>query len=209
MAAHARFQVDEVADTQAAFEEADFWGLQREQVFFLTQGMLPAVDPEGRLLLADRGALALSPDGHGGCFEALSRSGAPGAMVPGPSRQIRATTSRPGPSAPCGRDKARSPRIQADQAETFGPIGPHMRKLALLAAAAALVSVNLASAGTVTARIVEVDPAKRTITLDDKTIMIIGKDVDLTAVTPGQKVIVTANEDDNGFAPATKITPVQ
>ena len=84
-----------------------------------------------------------------------------------------------------------------------------MRKLALLAAAAALVSVNLASAGTVTARIVKVDPAKRTITLDDKTIMIVGKDVDMTAVQPGQKVIVTANEDDNGFAPATAITPVQ
>lgn len=63
-------------DTQAAFEEANYWGLERDQVFFLTQGMLPAVDADGRLLLADKGALALSPDGHGGCFEALSRSGA-------------------------------------------------------------------------------------------------------------------------------------
>ncbi|GJM20248.1 MAG: UDP-N-acetylhexosamine pyrophosphorylase [Planctomycetota bacterium] len=64
------------ADTVAAFEEASYWGLDREQVFFLTQGMLPAVDDQGRMLLAEKGALALSPDGHGGCFEALQRSGA-------------------------------------------------------------------------------------------------------------------------------------
>lgn len=62
--------------TVAAFEEAGFFGLDRGQVFFLVQGMLPAVDPQGRLLLADRDSLFMSPDGHGGSLRALERSGA-------------------------------------------------------------------------------------------------------------------------------------
>ncbi len=62
--------------TVAAFEEAGWFGLERDQVFFLVQGMLPAVDRDGKLLLADRGALSMSPDGHGGCFRALDVSGA-------------------------------------------------------------------------------------------------------------------------------------
>lgn len=64
------------ASTVAAFEEAAWFGLDPEQVRFLTQGMLPAVDREGRLLLAARDSLALSPDGHGGCFAAMQASGA-------------------------------------------------------------------------------------------------------------------------------------
>ena len=62
--------------TVAAFEEAGYFGLDRDQVFFLVQGMLPAVDREGKLLLATRSSLSMSPDGHGGCFRALQLSGA-------------------------------------------------------------------------------------------------------------------------------------
>ncbi|HEX5009606.1 MAG TPA: UTP--glucose-1-phosphate uridylyltransferase, partial [Planctomycetota bacterium] len=62
--------------TVAAFEEAEWFGLDREQVGFVTQGMLPAVDREGRLLLADKGQLFMSPDGHGGSLRALQRGGA-------------------------------------------------------------------------------------------------------------------------------------
>ncbi len=62
--------------TLAAFEEAGYFGLDREQVVFLVQGMLPAVDGQGRLLLAAKGSLFMSPDGHGGCLRALQRSGA-------------------------------------------------------------------------------------------------------------------------------------
>jgi UDP-N-acetylglucosamine/UDP-N-acetylgalactosamine diphosphorylase len=64
------------ASTLAAFEEAEWFGLEREQVGFVTQGMLPAVDREGRLLLADKGSLFMSPDGHGGSLRALQRGGA-------------------------------------------------------------------------------------------------------------------------------------
>lgn len=62
--------------TVAAFEEANWFGLDPEQVMLFQQGMLPAVDADGRVLLADKGQLALSPDGHGGCFRALQVSGA-------------------------------------------------------------------------------------------------------------------------------------
>jgi len=61
--------------TTAFFEEHDRFGLHPDQVRFFTQGMLPAVDREGRMLLSARDSLALSPDGHGGCFGALAAHG--------------------------------------------------------------------------------------------------------------------------------------
>lgn len=64
------------ADTVAAFQEAQWFGLAPEQVMFLTQGTLPAIDHDGRMLLAQKHQLALSPDGHGGCLAALDASGA-------------------------------------------------------------------------------------------------------------------------------------
>ncbi|MHC4846620.1 MAG: UTP--glucose-1-phosphate uridylyltransferase, partial [Planctomycetota bacterium] len=64
------------ASTEQAFEEAEHFGLDPAQVFFLEQGMLPAIDREGRLLLASEGSLSMSPDGHGGSLRALSVSGA-------------------------------------------------------------------------------------------------------------------------------------
>jgi UDP-N-acetylglucosamine/UDP-N-acetylgalactosamine diphosphorylase len=63
------------ASTVAAFEEAAWFGLDPAQVSFLVQGMLPAVDASGRLLLAGPGTLFMSPDGHGGSLRALLRSG--------------------------------------------------------------------------------------------------------------------------------------
>ena len=64
------------ASTRAAFEEAAWFGLEPGQVVFLVQGMLPAIDRQGRLLLATKHALSWSPDGHGGSLRALQRSGA-------------------------------------------------------------------------------------------------------------------------------------
>lgn len=62
-------------ETVAYFEQNDFFGLPRERVRFFTQGFMPAVDGEGKILMADRGEIALSPDGHGGALRALVRSG--------------------------------------------------------------------------------------------------------------------------------------
>ena len=62
-------------DTRRAFERADWFGLGAGTVRFFTQGMLPALSPEGRLLLAEDGGLFWSPDGHGGVIGGLRSSG--------------------------------------------------------------------------------------------------------------------------------------
>ncbi|MGH3004346.1 MAG: UTP--glucose-1-phosphate uridylyltransferase [Gaiellaceae bacterium] len=57
--------------TRAFFAEHDDFGLER--VRFFVQGQLPAVDRlSGKLLLAEKGRLALGPDGHGGVVRALA-----------------------------------------------------------------------------------------------------------------------------------------
>ncbi len=64
------------APTRAYLAERKYFGLPREDVFFLCQSMAPALDFEGQLLLESRGRIAESPNGHGGSFEALADSGA-------------------------------------------------------------------------------------------------------------------------------------
>jgi len=64
------------AATRAFFEKNHHFGLDSKNVFFFQQGMMPAFSMDGKLLLADKDSLALSPDGHGGSLRALSKSGA-------------------------------------------------------------------------------------------------------------------------------------
>jgi len=64
------------ATTQDFFAQNKFFGLDRARVLFFPQGMMPAVDFNGKILLAAPGRIALSPDGHGGSLRALARSGA-------------------------------------------------------------------------------------------------------------------------------------
>jgi UDP-N-acetylglucosamine/UDP-N-acetylgalactosamine diphosphorylase len=53
------------------FDEHGRFGL--DHVRFFVQGQMPAVDREtGKVLLADKGHVALSPDGHGGTLDALA-----------------------------------------------------------------------------------------------------------------------------------------
>ncbi|MHC4983259.1 MAG: UTP--glucose-1-phosphate uridylyltransferase [Planctomycetota bacterium] len=62
--------------TRAFFRQHNYFGLAAEDVFFLTQGTMPAITLDGKILLAGKGELAVSPNGHGGCLEALRTSGA-------------------------------------------------------------------------------------------------------------------------------------
>lgn len=62
--------------TRAFFRQNRYFGLPADDVFFFVQGTMPAIGFDGKLLLAEKGSLALGPDGHGGCLSALRRSGA-------------------------------------------------------------------------------------------------------------------------------------
>ncbi len=53
-----------------------FFGLPCEDVMVFSQGMLPAFDLWGRVLMDEKHRLALAPDGHGGSLKALVTSGA-------------------------------------------------------------------------------------------------------------------------------------
>jgi UDP-N-acetylglucosamine/UDP-N-acetylgalactosamine diphosphorylase len=70
-------------DTVAFFERHGWFGLDPAEVHFFSQGLMPAVDGEGRILMSGRGEMALSPDGHGGSLRALVRSGAIARMEAG------------------------------------------------------------------------------------------------------------------------------
>lgn len=64
------------AATREIFEANQHFGLERDDVFFFVQSMLPALDAGGRILMASTSSLFLAPSGHGGVLEALARSGA-------------------------------------------------------------------------------------------------------------------------------------
>lgn len=63
------------AATREYFAAEDWFGLGEENVRFFQQAMLPALDLEGRVLLRERDALFLAPNGHGGTLAALASSG--------------------------------------------------------------------------------------------------------------------------------------
>ncbi len=61
-------------DTQNFFQENNYFGLDSKSVHFFTQGTMPAIGYDGKLLLASKDSLALAPDGHGGTLLALRNS---------------------------------------------------------------------------------------------------------------------------------------
>jgi len=61
--------------TRECFAAHDHFGLPPEDVLFFAQGMMPAVDDGGHLILTAPDTLARSPDGHGGALLALARRG--------------------------------------------------------------------------------------------------------------------------------------
>jgi len=64
------------AQTEAFFHQHAFFGLPETDVRLFSQGMLPAFDFEGRILLGSCHRVALAPDGHGGSLKALVAGGA-------------------------------------------------------------------------------------------------------------------------------------
>ncbi|MBE6381116.1 MAG: UDPGP type 1 family protein [Lentisphaerae bacterium] len=61
--------------TREFFADNNYFGMSRDQIHFFTQGFMPAIGYDGKLLMSSTGSLALSPDGHGGTLLALRKSG--------------------------------------------------------------------------------------------------------------------------------------
>jgi UDP-N-acetylglucosamine/UDP-N-acetylgalactosamine diphosphorylase len=67
--------------TVSFFEAHRFFGIEPGLIQFFSQGLMPAVDFDGKILLAAPDEIALSPDGHGGSLRALVRNGCTGKMA--------------------------------------------------------------------------------------------------------------------------------
>ena len=63
-------------ETLAFFHEHAYFGLPRSEVTFFQQRQMAVFLPDGRIALAEKHRVALSPDGHGGSLRALAESGA-------------------------------------------------------------------------------------------------------------------------------------
>jgi len=60
--------------TQEFFKQNKYFGYEKN-VFFFTQGQLPMVDTEGKILIAENGLIKEAADGHGGVYESIVKSG--------------------------------------------------------------------------------------------------------------------------------------
>ncbi|MCK5473564.1 MAG: UTP--glucose-1-phosphate uridylyltransferase, partial [Planctomycetes bacterium] len=58
------------------FEKNNYYGLSPEDIFIFQQGTFANFSFDGKILLADKDKISVSPDGHGGSLRALHRSGA-------------------------------------------------------------------------------------------------------------------------------------
>lgn len=61
--------------TVAYFRDLGYFGLDPQRVVFFQQGVMPSFDDDGKILLAEKHRVALSPDGHGGSLLALAETG--------------------------------------------------------------------------------------------------------------------------------------
>ena len=62
-------------ETTKFLTENKFFGFPAEDVKIFCQGVMPAVDERGKLLLETKSKIFASPDGHGGTLAALEKSG--------------------------------------------------------------------------------------------------------------------------------------
>jgi UDP-N-acetylglucosamine/UDP-N-acetylgalactosamine diphosphorylase len=64
------------AATVAHFEENNYFGMDKKDVFLFQQNMIPSLDTNGKLILSGKCSIFKNPDGHGGSLTALRTSSA-------------------------------------------------------------------------------------------------------------------------------------
>lgn len=62
-------------DTVQFFEEMNYFGYDRNYVWFFKQAMAAACDFEGKIYLEDKGKVSMSPNGNGGWFISFMKAG--------------------------------------------------------------------------------------------------------------------------------------
>lgn len=63
------------ADTTSFFAEKDYFGYNKDYVFFFVQEMAPSVGYDGRIYMEEKYKLSTSPNGNGGWFSSLAKAG--------------------------------------------------------------------------------------------------------------------------------------
>jgi UDP-N-acetylglucosamine/UDP-N-acetylgalactosamine diphosphorylase len=62
-------------ETIKFFEGHEYFRLDKDQVHFFSQGLMPALSPDGKILMETMSQISMTPDGHGGALRALVKSG--------------------------------------------------------------------------------------------------------------------------------------
>lgn len=61
--------------TRKYFEENNYFGLQKKNVIFFEQGVLPCFTFDGKVIMDSKFKIAKAPDGNGGIYRALKKKG--------------------------------------------------------------------------------------------------------------------------------------
>ncbi|OMJ95142.1 hypothetical protein SteCoe_1511 [Stentor coeruleus] len=56
------------------FDTNNYFGLDKNQVFFFKQDMLPAIDFEGKIIMNEKDKICMAPNGNGGVYEGLLKA---------------------------------------------------------------------------------------------------------------------------------------
>ena len=62
-------------ETREFFEKHNYFGYSSENVWFFIQEQLPTVDTNGKLMLADNGKILTAPNGNGGWYASMAKTG--------------------------------------------------------------------------------------------------------------------------------------
>lgn len=58
------------------FEQNNYFGYDKDDIYFFQQGLEPCISTEGKIIVESETRLAMAPDGNGGLYNALRKTGA-------------------------------------------------------------------------------------------------------------------------------------